>query len=230
MSGSTGRPYFLDLRCQLLRAPSWGLAQAAGGHPARPARAFLRGRRFRRTCSSPPSSRPAICLPQLRELGFDAVTHYVFFARVEGASCCRDYAHPGGPAPPPPSGSAFSRLSGLPYFPSVSPGVGTRRPAAPISGPSGRANNPWSPVIVGERPGRKFQIALSRAPRASRRPLTLIASWNEWSEGHYLEPDTRFGLGWLEGGQERARGRRDREDEAATERTRGQGQIWSGPE
>jgi hypothetical protein len=26
----------------------------------------------------------------------------------------------------------------------------------------------------------------------------LIASLNEWSEGHYLEPDQRFGYGWLE--------------------------------
>jgi len=26
----------------------------------------------------------------------------------------------------------------------------------------------------------------------------LIASLNEWSEGHMIEPDTRFGTGWLE--------------------------------
>jgi len=29
-------------------------------------------------------------------------------------------------------------------------------------------------------------------------PLGLVASLNEWSEGHYLEPDERFGTGWLE--------------------------------
>jgi hypothetical protein len=29
-------------------------------------------------------------------------------------------------------------------------------------------------------------------------PLVMIASLNEWSEGHYLEPDERFGTGWLE--------------------------------
>jgi len=26
----------------------------------------------------------------------------------------------------------------------------------------------------------------------------FVASLYEWSEGHYLEPDTRFGLGWIE--------------------------------
>ena len=29
-------------------------------------------------------------------------------------------------------------------------------------------------------------------------PILPIASLNEWSEGHYLEPDERFGHGWLE--------------------------------
>ncbi|HIE71281.1 MAG TPA: hypothetical protein EYP98_14545, partial [Planctomycetes bacterium] len=35
-------------------------------------------------------------------------------------------------------------------------------------------------------------------PTAVDDPLVLIASLNEWSEGHYLEPDERFGTAWLE--------------------------------
>jgi lipopolysaccharide biosynthesis protein len=56
--------------------------------------------------------------------------------------------------------------------------------------------------VVGEHP-EHFAAALQRAHefRADRSvddPLVLIASLNEWSEGHYLEPDERFGNGWLE--------------------------------
>jgi len=29
-------------------------------------------------------------------------------------------------------------------------------------------------------------------------PIVFTASLNEWSEGHYLEPDEQHGTGWLE--------------------------------
>ncbi|WP_165829016.1 glycoside hydrolase family 99-like domain-containing protein [Flavobacterium sp. HTF] len=29
-------------------------------------------------------------------------------------------------------------------------------------------------------------------------PFVMIKSWNEWAEGNHLEPDTKFGLKWLE--------------------------------
>ena len=56
-------------------------------------------------------------------------------------------------------------------------------------------------MVTGEHPDR-FAEALARARRFARGNaddhLVFIASLNEWSEGHYLEPDTRFGHGWLE--------------------------------
>lgn len=33
-------------------------------------------------------------------------------------------------------------------------------------------------------------------------PFIIIKSWNEWAEGNYLEPDCKFGLGWLQAVEE----------------------------
>ena len=54
--------------------------------------------------------------------------------------------------------------------------------------------------MTGEHP-HHFHTSLSRAlkfPSPLEDPLVFVASLNEWSEGHYLEPDERFGMGWME--------------------------------
>lgn len=133
---------------------------------------------------------------QVREVGFDSVTHYVFLpdwkgpARQDYSECAARRAG---------EWNGFARRSGLPYMPSVATGwdasprgadFGDRRPD----------RYPWAPVVTGEHPDR-FREALDRAleyARDSADPLVFIASLNEWSEGHHLEPDARFGYGWLE--------------------------------
>ena len=132
---------------------------------------------------------------QMRAIGFDSVTNYVLLPYWKGPFL-QDYTETA--ARRAGEWAGIARAAGLPYFPSVSPGWD----ATPRGADFGLARPhkyPWWPVVTGEHPDR-FRDALARALDFSRResaPLTFIASLNEWSEGHYLEPDERFGEGWM---------------------------------
>jgi hypothetical protein len=131
----------------------------------------------------------------LAELGFDSVTHYVLLPYWKGEAV-QDYASTA--AARAAEWPAYAARARLPYHPSVSPGwdasprgadFGARRPD----------KYPWRPVVIGEAPAA-FEAALARAltyAHATKGELVFVASLNEWSEGHYLEPDERFGLGWM---------------------------------
>jgi hypothetical protein len=125
-------------------------------------------------------------------LGFDSVTHYVLLPDWKGPQL-QDYAERAAISAARWPG--FAAASGLPYHPSVATGWD----ASPRGLDFGRERPdkyPWSPVVVGEHPAL-FRDALVRALRMDSE-LVFVASLNEWSEGHYLEPDTRFGLAWME--------------------------------
>lgn len=139
-------------------------------------------------------------LGNMRDIGFDSITNYVLLPYWKGPFE-QDYRETS--LRRSQEWAKLASASGLPYHPSVSPGwdatprgadFGARRPD----------KYPWWPVVTGEHP-ELFADALGRAldfSDSSARPtdarLVFIASLNEWSEGHYLEPDDRFGLGWLE--------------------------------
>jgi hypothetical protein len=146
-------------------------------------------------------------LPLVREIGFDSVTHYVLLPDWKGpfAQDYREYAQRRAS-----EWHRFSDASGLPYMPSVAPGWDASARGADF-GDARPDKYPWWPVVTGEHP-EHFAAALRRAhafrsPVGIDDPLVLVASLNEWSEGHYLEPDERFGNGWLEAVRD-ARGRR----------------------
>lgn len=137
-------------------------------------------------------------LPLVRAVGFDSVTHYVLLPDWKGPFLqdYREYA-----ARRAGEWRHFAERSGLPYMPSVAPGWDAS-PRGADFGPARPDKYPWSPVVTGEHP-EHFAAALRRAhafrsPTSVDDPLVLVASLNEWSEGHYLEPDERFGRGWLE--------------------------------
>lgn len=140
----------------------------------------------------------AEALPVVREVGFDSVTHYVFLPdwRGPGEQDFREYSELRAS-----QWHSFAEASGLPYMPSIAPGWDAS-PRGADFGPARPDKYPWSPVITGEHP-ELFNAACTRALGFRSAvgvddPLVLIASLNEWTEGHYLEPDERFGLGWLE--------------------------------
>jgi hypothetical protein len=137
-------------------------------------------------------------LPIVRDVGFDSVTHYVLLPDWKGPflqdyRACAELRAASWPQ--------FAAVSGLPYMPSVAPGWDAS-PRGVDFGDKRPDKYPWSPVVTGEHP-ELFAAALQRAHAFRSRvslddPLVLVASLNEWSEGHYLEPDERFGMQWLE--------------------------------
>jgi Glycosyltransferase WbsX len=99
--------------------------------------------------------------------------------------------------------------SNLPFFPGISPGWDTsprflrrlRSNATERSVWPGTAY--WgNPIIMsGETPAgfqRFVEAACVKArARVPEERIITIGCWNEWTEGHYMLPDTRFGYGML---------------------------------
>jgi hypothetical protein len=138
---------------------------------------------------------------QVAPAGFDSVTHYVLLPDWKGPPR-QDYQERA--VLRAREWPVTASRAGLPYHPSVAPGWDATPRGADFGAAARPDRYPWSPVVTGEHPDL-FRAAVARAvayARASGLPadeqLVFVASLNEWSEGHYLEPDTRFGLAWIE--------------------------------
>lgn len=134
----------------------------------------------------------------VKDVGFDSVTHYVLLPEWKGPNL-QDYR--ACSLKRAGEWANYAALSGLPYMPAIAPGWDAS-PRGADFGPLRPDKYPWSPVVTGEHPKLfcdAVQAGLSfDRGRSHDDPLVMVASLNEWSEGHYLEPDAEFGLGWLE--------------------------------
>ncbi len=97
----------------------------------------------------------------------------------------------------------LDRLLSLPCFPSINPGCDDSprhlmpvRPQQPD-----RLLWPGTVIAVNDTPSAFETLARAALAYLNARPaippVVTIGCWNEWTEGHYLLPDTRYGFGML---------------------------------
>ena len=82
-------------------------------------------------------------------------------------------------------------IPGFDFFPCVMPGWDN----TPRAGLNGHVWTGTSPKLVGEHLRKAIERIRDLQPEHQ---IIIIKSWNEWAEGNYLEPDRRFGHGYLQ--------------------------------
>lgn len=134
----------------------------------------------------------------LEELGFDSVSSYVWvhhyfpdiFPRTD-YSIYKDICE-----------KLYKKMDSdyrKYYFPNVTMGWDAS-PRTVQSDVYDNVGYPWCPVLVNNTP-KQFESALERMKeyllQRDGYPMFTINAWNEWTEGSYLEPDTKNGYGYL---------------------------------
>ncbi len=96
--------------------------------------------------------------------------------------------------------SRIKEKNNLPYIPSISAGWDATPRGERVENIHEQTDFPWAPIITGNTPeqfGKFLRKGIEFAEKEKYKTVN-ICSWNEWSEGAYLEPDTKNGYGFLE--------------------------------
>ena len=143
---------------------------------------------------------PADPAKLVADLGFDSVTSYVWIHHVH----LKDF---------PQTDYNYARDKymeywdsaekkfAVPYYPNVTMGWDSS-PRADQSDEYVNRGYPFMATIKGNTPERFKEALRMTRERLAKRPagqrIFNINCWNEWTEGSYLEPDTRSGMKYLE--------------------------------
>ncbi|MGQ9731470.1 MAG: glycosyltransferase WbsX family protein [Candidatus Zipacnadales bacterium] len=147
----------------------------------------------------PGETAPTDVVQLVRELGFDSVTSYVWI---------HHYTMPHFPetdftlvrAAYMAYWEQTEKRFGLPYYPNVTVGWDSS-PRTVQSEAFSNLGYPFTPIMTGHTPDRfreSLQMVRDRLEETQGPHILNINAWNEWTEGSYLEPDTVYGLKYLE--------------------------------
>ncbi len=146
----------------------------------------------------PGEKKPANAADVVRQLGFDSVTSYVWIHHVNLPEQQTDYTY---------VQEAYFKywtkadsIFDVPYYPNVTMGWDSS-PRANQDDPFGNFGYPFMNTISGNTPLRFQQALEATKQRLEKSPephILTINCWNEWTEGSYLEPDTRNKMAYLE--------------------------------
>jgi hypothetical protein len=149
----------------------------------------------------PDETKPVNLTRVIKELGFDSVSSYVWVHHAPLNQLQTDYN-----AVRDTYNRYWSRAAtayGVPYYPNVSMGWDPS-PRARQQDAYGNFGYPFTNTITGNTPARfKEALEFARDRLAKQQILGVpqvltINSWNEWTEGSYIEPDTKNGMQYLQ--------------------------------
>ena len=135
----------------------------------------------------------------VNDLGFDSFTSYVWihhggldaFPETDYDACRDNYVR---------YWEKVEQAFSLPYIPNVTMGWDSS-PRTVQSDAYLNVGYPFTPTLANNTPAR-FREALAlvkrRLDQRTSHRILCINAWNEWTEGSYLEPDSEYGLGYLE--------------------------------
>ena len=137
---------------------------------------------------------------KLKELGADSVTSYVWVHEHRITGLKKEYS-----AYRKETENDFQVLSkrfeGLPYYPNVTCGWDSS-PRANQTDELEDVGYPFGATLINSTP-EEFEKSLKTVKSALdgsglKTKMFTINAWNEWTEGSYLEPDTKYGYGKLQ--------------------------------
>jgi hypothetical protein len=147
----------------------------------------------------PGGSTPTNPKELVSDLGFDSFTSYVWihhggldtFPETDYNDCRDHYMQ------------YWERVEtefDIPYLPNVTMGWDPS-PRTVQSDAYLNVGYPFTPTLAGNTPvrfGETLERVKERLDRRSGLNIFTINAWNEWTEGSYLEPDTKYGMAYLE--------------------------------